>query len=159
MKREEWKDLIAKGKIDEEDEFDHLVRLIAGGDDAESDDEEDDPEHMFEDLEFAKRHLADEGAKWNTFVVYAAFLGTFLYHSVYDRSHAFHFAQYARDVGDVDDFMEIDDLVDYRDWLEHRFSLGCTTTHSTGRRWYVLSQDNSADFSIENAREMERNCR
>ena len=52
------------------------------------------------------------------------FLGFFLYHTLAGRSHAFYYTQYARDVTDVDKFMQVDDPVKYRDWLEYRFLPG-----------------------------------
>ena len=57
-------------------------------------------------------------------LVYGIFLGFFLYHTLSSRDQAFYFTQYAREISDVDKFMQIDDAVKYRDWLEYRFLPG-----------------------------------
>ena len=57
-------------------------------------------------------------------LIYTIFLSFFLYHTLADRKHAYYFTQYARDVVDVEKFMQIDDPIKYRDWLEYRFLPG-----------------------------------
>lgn len=57
-------------------------------------------------------------------IIYTIFLSFFLYHTLTGREHAYYFTQYARDVADVDKFMEIDDVIKYKDWLEYRFLPG-----------------------------------
>ena len=102
-------------KTDRDKQADELIEMISHSE-AQKQQEEEDPECLYEDLEFAERHIPDEGAERCSFMVYVLFLALFMFHTVHGRPHAYHFAQYARDVGDVDDFMEIDDIIDYKDW-------------------------------------------
>ena len=117
-----WKEKLAEAKerwrvekTDRDKQADELIEMISHSE-AQKQQEEEDPECLYEDLEFAERHIPDEGAERCSFMVYVLFLALFMFHTVHGRPHAYHFAQYARDVGDVDDFMEIDDIIDYKDW-------------------------------------------
>lgn len=73
----------------------------------------------FADRRFLRAHRTAAGT-----LIYTVFLAFFLYHTLHGRTHAYYFTQYARDVADVDKFMEIDDPIKYRDWLEYRFLPG-----------------------------------
>ena len=54
-------------------------------------------------------------------------------HTLRDRGHAFYFTEYARQIGDVDHFMQIDDGLKYQDWLETAFfpNIQCAMRFST----------------------------
>ena len=121
------------------------ARWQVGADYMEDEYGDEDHESINQHLEFRVRHQVPPAYDWGGAraspppppplpqltrwpgagtLVYGIFLGFFLYHTLSSRDQAFYFTQYAREISDVDKFMQIDDAVKYRDWLEYRFLPG-----------------------------------
>eukprot|EP01043_Picozoa_sp_COSAG02_P065500 COSAG02_NODE_9907_length_2077_cov_2.172902_2_plen_388_part_01 len=85
-------------------------------------------EALDDDLVFAERALPSLPFEFAGFVHYVIFLILYTLLALEGRSKStYHFAQFARDSGAVGEFMAIDSLVDYKDWLEVGFFPGLRT--------------------------------
>jgi hypothetical protein len=96
-----------------------------GSDGIDTAQEDEDDAVLGEELTFSERSLPAQDFELVGCVVYVIFLllYTVLVQQGRGRS-TYQFAQTARDTGAVGEFMQIDSLVDYRDWLEVGFFPG-----------------------------------
>jgi hypothetical protein len=77
-----------------------------------------------ENFEFRDRRLPPAEFQWFGASMYFIFLMLFSYHTLASRRHGYFFAEYAREVADLEHFMRIRNHADYQDWLESSFFPG-----------------------------------